>query len=63
MRFIQLVQCIYFVYEWYGKAKVWSINSNTLQLHFNTDVNFNKHQLWHNKPKAYNDPITKGMEN
>ena len=32
-------------------------------IHFNTDVNFNKHKLWHNKPKAYNDPVTKGMEN
>ena len=32
------VQCIYFAYEWYVKAKVWSINSNKFQLHFNTDV-------------------------
>ena len=43
--------------------KVWGININTLQLHFNTDVNINKHKLWHNKPKVYNYTMTKGMEN
>ena len=30
-------------------------------IHFNTDVNFNKHKLLHNKPKAYNYTMTKGM--
>ena len=56
------VQCIY-IFRLCGKAKVWSINSNTLWLHFNTDLNFNKHKLWLNKPKAYKYPVTKGKIN
>ena len=34
------------------------MNDMGLYMHFNTDVNFNKHKLWRNKPKAYDDPRT-----